>query len=392
MKIKKTRIKRPKRPKILGTNFRWVVPQLDSEVWDRKEAFKAHLLDRLLASKTARKGVRYYSIAIESHADGNPHLDLLLILQKRTDLFLDQLDFLCQKHGNLTRYRTLNQAILDYGSKQDTPLTNLQNVQYILNEQAIKKDPVAFLMKRVDDDPFGFDFLDYCHENKYFTTIQRWSYVKNKIRDYQQITCLKQLKSKPGIRVITDELVGSTLTTSQLTLFRLHPFYSTIVSYLNQVSRYGWNRPTHSKQLYVRGRSRIGKTSLIERIQGSTSVYPVGTINWFPQFRNQTYRLMFWDQCKLNMMSFNQLLMLMDGRPFHLPFKGGSTPKRDNQLWILCSNESLESQMLSMGKGIQKDSLTGLYRDQQVNAVFNRIQEVVIPDGCDLFLLQRLVA
>ena len=80
--------------------------------------------------------------------------------------------------------------------------------------------------------------------------------------------------------------------------------------------------------MYVRGRSRIGKTSLIEAIQRSTSVYPVGTINWFPEFRNQTYKLLFWDQAKLNMMSFNQLLMLMDGRPFHLPFKGGSTPKR----------------------------------------------------------------
>ena len=100
---------------------------------------------------------------------------------------------------------------------------------------------------------------------------------------------------------------------------------------------------------------------------------------------------MFWDQAKLNMMSFNQLLMLMDGRPFHLPFKGGSTPKRDNQLWILCSNQSLESQMEVMGKNTQKDPLTGRYKDQQVNAVFNRIQELIIPDDYDLFILQKLI-
>lgn len=376
---------------VQGQNFRWVVPQLPSEVWDNKDQFKHQILDMLLSSKTSKKGIRYYSIAIESHSDGNPHLDLLLIFEKSIRLANTELDFLANKHGDLTRYRTLNQAILDYSSKQDTPLTNLQNVQYVLNEQDIKRCPVTFLMKQVDKDPCRFDFVEYCYDNHHFTTIQRWSYVKNKIRDYQEVACNKQLKSKPGIQVITNDFIQSTLTPSQYKEYRSYPFYKTITNYLNQISLYGWSRPTHSKQLYIRGRSRIGKTSLIEVIQRTTSVYPVGTINWFPEFRNQTYKLMFWDQAKLNMMSFNQLLMLMDGRPFHLPFKGGSTPKRDNQLWILCSNESLESQMVSMGKSVLRDSLTGLYLDQQVNAVFNRIQEVVIPDDCDLFLLQRLL-
>ena len=381
----------PSKSKLLGTNFRWVVPQLQAEIWDRKQSFKYEILDRLQRSKTSKKGIKFYSIAIESHADGNPHLDMLLIFEKQVAIQPTELDFLCQKHGDLTRYRNLNQAILDYSSKEDTPLTNLQNVQYILNEQSIKKCPVTFLMRQVDRDPFRFDFLEYCFKNNHFTTIERWSYVKNKIRDYQQIVTNNTLKCKPGIRFIDDDLIQSTLSTSQLETYFSHPFYSTIINYLNQINSHAWDRPTHSKQLYIRGRSRIGKTSLIQTIQKSTGVYPVGTINWFPEFRNQTYRLMFWDQAKLNMMSFNQLLMLMDGRPFHLPFKGGSTPKRDNQLWIMCSNESLESQMISMGKNTQRDHLTGLYLDQQINAVFNRIQELIIPEGYDLFLLQKLV-
>lgn len=376
---------------IQGQNFRWIVPQLQAEIWARKQPYKTNLLDKLLASKTAKKGIKFYSIAIESHADKNPHLDMLIIFEKNIRLTNTELDFLCQKHGNLTRYRSLNQAILDYGSKEDTPLSNLQNVQYILNEQDIKKCPVTFLMKQVDRDPFRFDFLEYCFKNNHFTTIERWSYVKNKIRDYQQIVTNQRLKCLPGIRLIDNDFIASTLSTSQLETYLSHSFYLTIKNYLNQISLYGWDRLTHSKQLYIRGRSRIGKTSLIEAIQRSTSVYPVGTINWFPEFRNQTYKLMFWDEAKLDMMSFNQLLMLMDGRPFHLPFKGGSTPKRDNQLWILCSNESLESQMRAMGKNTAKDPLTGLYLDQQINAVFNRIQELVIPDGHDLFILQRLI-
>ena len=69
-----------------GQNFRWVVPQLPAEIWDKKETFKTDLLDRLRASKTAKKGIKFYSIAIESHADGHPHLDMLLIFEKQIRL------------------------------------------------------------------------------------------------------------------------------------------------------------------------------------------------------------------------------------------------------------------------------------------------------------------
>lgn len=57
----------------------------------------------------------------------------------------------------------------------------------------------------------------------------------------------------------------------------------------------------------------------------------------------------------------------------------------------MCSNESLESQMISMGKDIQKDFITGLYKDEQINAVFNRIQELIVPKEKNLFLIQKLL-
>jgi hypothetical protein len=376
---------------VQGTNFRWVVPQLPPEVWDTKQTFKTDLLDRLKSSKTARKGIRYYSIAIESHADGNPHLDLLLIFEKSIRLTNIELDFLCSKHGDLTRYRTLNQAILQYGSKQDSPLSNLQNVEFILNEQDIKRCPVTFLMRQVDKDPFGFDFLEYCLDNNHFTTIQRWSYVKNKIKDYQETTCNKLLKSKPGIRFISDELINTTLSDSQLKTYRSHPFYSTIVRYLNDISTYGWERPFTSRQLYVSGRSRIGKSYLIRTLSQYTSTYPVGTQNWFPKFQNFTYKLMIWDQCDLKMMSKQQMLQLFDGDPFNLPYKGGSILKRDNQLWLMCSNKTLQQQFVHAGYDTSRDPLSGQYLDQQVTALRNRIQQIVVPQGYDLEIVRKLV-
>ena len=381
-----------KKSHLQGTNFRWVVPQLPSEVWDQKDQFKSDLLDRLKLSKTARKGIKYYSIAIESHADGNPHLDLLLIFEKSIRLTNIELDFLCSKHGNLTRYRSLNQAILQYGSKQDTPLTNLQNVQYILNQQDIKKDPVTFLMKQVDKNPFGFDFITYCGQNNHFATVQRWTYVKNKIRDYQQFVTNQHLKSKPGIRKIDSELINTALSDSQLKLFRSHPFYSTMVSYLNQISTYGWERPFTSKQLYVSGRSRIGKSYLIRTLSRYTSTYPVGTQNWFPKFQNFTYKLMIWDECDLKMMSKQQMLQLFDGDPFNLPYKGGSILKRDNQLWLMCSNKTLQQQFVHAGYDVSRDPLSGQYLDQQVTALRNRIEQIRVPQGCDLEIIRKLLS
>ena len=374
-----------------GTNFRWVVPQLPAEVWENKEQFKSDLLDRLKLSKTAKKGIKFYSIAIESHADGTPHLDLLIIFKKRVKMSPTQLDFLASKHGNLTRYRTLNQAILQYGSKEDQPLTNLTNVQFILNEQDIKRCPVTFLMKQVDKDPFGFDFIQYCLKNNYFTAIQRWTYVKNKIKDYQEGLCNYLLKSKPGIPVITEEKINTTLSDSELETYHSIPLYSTIVNYLNDISTYGWERPFTSKQLYVSGRSRIGKSYLIRTLSQYTSTYPVGTQNWFPKFQNFTYKLMIWDQCDLKMMSKQQMLQLFDGDPFNLPYKGGSILKRDNQLWLMCSNKTLQQQFRHAGYDVSRDPLTGQYLDQQVTALRNRVEQIVVPQGYDLLLLQKLI-
>ena len=380
-----------KKPHFQGQNFRWVVPQLPAEIWAKKQQFKHQILDRLLRSKTAKKNIKFYSISIESHADGNPHLDLLLIFEKMIRITNTELDFLCQKHGNLTKYRNLNQAILDYGSKEDNPLTNLKNTQYILNEQDIKKDPVSFLMKQVDKNPFGFDFLEYCYDNNYFTTIQRWTYVKNKIKDYQETTCNKLLKSKPGIRKIDEDLIRSSLTTSELKLVETQPFYNTIINYLNQINLYGWERPFTSKQLYISGKSRIGKSYLIRTLSKYTSTYPVGNQNWFPKFQNFTYKLMIWDQCDIRMMSKEQMLQLFDGDPFNLPYKGGSILKRDNQLWLMCSNKTLQQQFKDAGYDLTKDPLTGLYIDQQVIALRNRIEEIIIPDGYDLQIIRKLI-
>ena len=383
---KKTRIRG-----LRGSYFRWVVPDLPDEVWDRKEKYKFQAYQKLINSKTAKKEIQYYSLAIEPHISGRPHLDMFLAFKKSVEIFPTELDFLCDRHGNLTKYRTLNQAILVYNRKSDRKaLHNMTNLDYILNEAEIKKDPYAYLQKKVNQNPVFFDFLQYCHENDLFVQIKAWSYIKNKIKDYQIARAKTYLQTRPNIALITDETIKEHLSQDEQDEYHSWSFYKTIVNYLNDMSQYSWNRKTHTKQLYIRGKSRIGKTSLMEIVMKYCSVYPVGTENWFPKFENHCYQLMFWDEPRLNMMHMSQLLMLTDGQPFDLPFKGGSILKRDNQLWIMTSNESVEEQVLKMKKSIMKKS-NNEYEDEQINALFNRIEEVVVPEGKNLFLLQKLI-
>lgn len=383
----KRRIKTTKTSKILkGTHFRWVVPRLDPTIWDRKQQWKADVLDRLLTSKTAKKGVRYYSLAVQSHADGSPHLDLLLVLQKRTDLFLDQLDFLCQKHGDLTRYRTLNAAILAYGSKQDSPLSNVPNVDYVLNEQEIRRDPYALLQRRMRQDPFGFDLAEHCVLHDYFNKLPTYFSLERRLLREQSTICSLRLKAKPGIRFIDDELIRSSLTSSELALFHSWSGYRVIVDFLNQIPTYGFDRPFKTPNLLLVGPPNVGKTSLILEVMRHTAVYPVGTQNWFPKFRNHVYRLMFWDEWVPSMMPWQALLMLFQGLPMDLPYKGGSILKRDNQLWIMTHNVDLAVHVSQLRRYLGDDCVR-----RSLAVLRTRVHEVRVPADKPLFLLLKLI-
>ena len=377
--------------RILGTNFRWVVPQLDPKIWSKKDQFKCSLLDTLLDSKTAKKGIKYYSIAIESHADGNPHLDLLIIFEKRIALEPTELDFLCSKHGNLTKYRNLNQTIIEYGFKEDKPLTNCPTIKQLLDEYELKTDPYSFFQKQMLKNPYGFNLAQFCDKKNYFRYIQGYKSIESKLKTHQEARCNNLLKSKPGIKFIDKELIQSTLTSTQLEEYYSWSGYQQIVDFLNQIPTYGTNRPTHTQNLFIHGQPKTGKTSLIETIQKSTSVYPVGTQNWFPKFQNHTYKLMFWDQCRLSMMTWEQMLILLDGRPYDLPYKGGSTLKYDNQLWIMTSNKSVRQHLKEKHSYLQQDFDNPLEQNVLELSFRKRVKEITIPQNRDLFLLIKLI-
>ena len=374
-----------KQKNIRGTNFRWVVPQLDFEIWKKKANQKNEILDTLFWSKTAKKGIKYYSIAIESHADGNPHLDMLLIFEKQIELRLNELDFLCNKHGHLTRYRTLNQAILEYGSKEDTPLSNLPLLETVLNEQTIKKTPEQFFMQLIDKDPFHFDFKSYCVKKKVLHLIKNWSSLKTKMKDYQESLCNLVLKEKPGIQKITKELIQQELSPLEQKEFYSWEGYQRIVDKINEIGKFKSNKPFKSKQLLLVGPPNTGKTSLIRALQPHIPIYPMGVSNWFPRYLSNTYRIISWNEFRLTLMPYPQFLQFLEGSYMDLQYKGGSTLKSDNPLIFMTSNLTLRNHIQNKFKNNTCFKKTAL-----LNASA-RIDEIIIPNFKDLFFLQKLI-
>jgi len=86
------------------------------------------------------------------------------------------------------------------------------------------------------------------------------------------------------------------------------------------------------------------------------------------------------------------MLILLDGRPYDLPYKGGSTLKYDNQLWIMTSNKSVRRHLKQKHSYLQEDFDNPLEQNVIETSFRKRVKEITIPNDKDLFILIKLMA
>lgn len=385
-----------KRGTVSGKYFRWVVPALGDQPTTRLLAGTA--LTRLLQSQRNR-GLQYYCIAVEPHpTTGGYHLDIFLVYSHRRKFYPLFLDFLAGKHGDLTRYRSMNAGILAYGLKADaSPLSNLPpELSVVLDRKAIQTEPYPFLEARMCEGPFQFDVGQYLVRNGLFRSLSRtaWSKAVSLLKRHQQALCNQLLMNKQGYRPITRGLIQSRLTPDELTIFDSWSGYAGIVQHLNQVPRWGNRRPMKTPNLLLTGRSGCGKTSLIMNrnhipqhtpLEDFTAVYKMGVKGWFPQYRSGTYSIILWNEARLTDYSYNVILELLEGAPMSLPTKGGFRKKMDNPLIIMTSNMSLQG-MIRTKFGYNREYMVMARQNLAV-----RVHNIIVPPHLDLFLIQRLL-
>ena len=398
-------------------NWRIVIPNLiqyknstPQELLDLKYLildrlkFRPQLFSSSIKSEFQR-GLKHYRIALEHHANGVPHLDILLVYDKSIQRRYTDYDYLL-KHGDVTTYRLLNEAILHYGTKEDPnslsnfptltdPITHQSKSDYssILQFQKFQSDPYRYLELQMRKDPLHFKLEEYCQKNDLASYISNWSSLKTKLKDMQTAAANLLLKNKQGFKLITRQLIQHHLSPSQLSTYDSWSGYQTIVNYLNQMIIYGYKRPLKTKNLLITGLPNIGKTSLFEiDLYNSTNcvekyipVYPMGTKTWWPNYKPQVYKLIFWNEAKLTSYSYDTILKVLEGSKVDLPYKGGSVLKYDNPLVIMTSNLSLQ-QMIH-----QKFSYDKSYEQIARQNLSVRIQNVIVPPKYDLFLLQKLL-
>ena len=243
-------------------------------------------------------------------------------------------------------------------------------------------------------DPIHFNLQQYVRTHNLDPYITSWSSIKTKLKDMQIAAANLSLKNKPGFKLITPELISSTLSPSELKLFYSWDGYSKIVSYLNQVVTLGNKRKMKTLNLLITGPPSIGKTSLFSNpnhdpherpIQDFTSVYHMGMSTWFPEYRSGVYKLILWNEAKLTSYSYDTILKVLEGSYVDLPVKGGVAPKRDNPLIVMLSNMTLQ-QMIQQKFGYSRALMDMARENLKV-----RVQNVVVPKGYDLFILQKLI-
>ena len=382
-------------PVFKGKYFRLVIPNLQ-DYKDQPQALNILKGDTLALLKDNQNvdGFQYYKIAVQTHTTGVPHLDILICYKSSVRKSLRRFDYLI-KPGHLTKYKKLNQAILNYGDKQDPyVLTNFSSFQ-VLNKQQLLENPYMLMQRQMLKDPFHFNAHQWISQNNLAVTISKinWSKVISLLKHQQQVQCNKILHSKPGFQLITRQLIMSRLTPSQLQIYDSWTGYQTIVDHLNQIVTLGYKRPMKTSNLLITGPKHIGKTSLFHNpyhpsqqvpIQQFVSTYHLGMKTWWPNYKSQIYRLILWNQAKLTSYSYDIILKVLEGSYVDLPTKGSSVRKTDNPLVVLLSNMTLQ-QMVNV------KFMNSWQKTMALQNLSVRLKQVIVPPNYDLFLLQKLI-
>ena len=366
------------------------------------DLLKGRILQLILINQNHR-GLTNYTVAWETHqSNGLAHLDILLMYDKPISKSLTSFDYLLpccpqdlqllpdkKPKINITTYSAtkLNIAVLEYGQKEDpTPLNTFaydQSIHYLVLA-AIKKDPYGYLSDKLRQDPYNFDLSEYAEQYNLDKFITSWSAVKYKLLDIRAALIARLQLQKPGFQPISRQLIQSKLNSEELATFDKHPCFQIIVDHLNQIPKYGSDRPHKMSNLFISGPKDIGKTSLAQILNKHVGCYNLKYQNkYLNRYSNHKYGFIIWNEVKLTDFSHTWILQFLEGVQVPIPMRYNACSKRDNPLIIMTSNLTLDQHI---AKRYSKDPFLYNHAVQNLGA---RITAVHVP--IPMFFMQKLL-
>jgi len=298
---------KPKKEKgfrMQGKNFILTFPQCDTK--------KEVAVERL--EQKWKDDLKGYIVCEENHKDGTPHLHVFLQFKEKIRTSKkDYFDFIGGKHGNYQVAKSVRGSV-EYVTKAGNYVAKGVDVESIKKKRASKSTEVAKMLME------GKSMAEVNAVDPGYVMIN-----KRKLEEYQSwIECENSKKSK--IDWIPPKLDGLTDANKQ------------IAEWISKNIRQP--RAFKAQQLFIHGPRNLGKTSLIEWLEKSLSVYHVPMGEEFYDLYSDDYDLVVMDEFK-GQKTIQWMNMFLQGSPMNIRKKGAQVMKKKNLPVIILSNYSL---------------------------------------------------
>ena len=309
-----------------GRNFFLTVPHFGGTLDMVLDALKMH--------QEQWQYMKYAAVKQTHTKDGDKgtHLHLYVSYPKRLRIKLDRFDYL-GKHGKLERVRNYS-SVLKYMTKEARPRANFDYVQSIM-----QKDFARAVNILVDQ---GWTVRQVFLKYEDIVPNKNWQgYLRYKQHSIESQRIQNEVV-KPGLRMITPELIKARLSEQEYNQYTSSDVYQKIVDKVNDIVKYGGNRPHKSKALFLTGAPGMGKTTLVLALAKRVGTYSFPDDGWFAGYESDVFKLIQWEQFDLTRMRYPNLLKFLQGLPLNLPIKGSHVYRADNPLIITTSNLRLD--------------------------------------------------
>lgn len=329
--------KKEKRFRLQGKNYILTFPQCDVK--------KEVAVERL--EQKWKDDLKGYIVCEEAHKDGTPHLHVFLqFREKQSFCKTDCFDFIGGKHGNYQVARSVRGSV-EYVTKAGNYVAKGVDVESIKKKKSPKSTEVAKMLME------GKSVAEVNAVDPGYVMIN-----KRKIEEYESwIKCENAKKSKiDWIPPKTDGLTGANKQIAEWICLNIRQ-----------------KRTFKAPQLFIHGPKNLGKTSLIEWLEKSLSVYHIPLTEDFYDHYSDDYDLCVLDEFKGHK-TVQWLNLFLQGGPMTIRKKGSQSMKYANLPVVILSNFSLRN-------CYWKDEKGDVDKQTKIDTLQARLLEVELDEG-----------